>query len=472
MTRPSISTPTSLPGPHNIADVALDNGLRVLVYENFASETVVFDGYLPGGVIAEKPEQAGLANLTAAMLRRGTLHRSFDEINETIEAEGASFGFGSGRHVLSLGGKALSEDVDLVLDLLAESLTQPAFDPEQLEQMRARILTSIHEREHSTRATASLNFRQAIYPPGHPYHAPQSGYEDTVSQIGRDDLPAFFRRFIAPANGVLVVAGAIAADDAIAKIERTLGQWRQPQARPVRDTPPRPEPNQTVEISTTIAGKSQSDIVLGWPGIERANPDYFPVLLCNHILGRFGMGGRLGYEVREKRGMAYYAYSSFGANRGAGTWYAAAGVNPANVTQTVQTMLREIERIRSELVTDEEIADVKANLTGTLPLRLETNSGIANNLLDMAWHDLGLDYLQRYAEQVQAVGKEDILRVARTYLDPDLYVLAIAGPEKQRSEVGDQRSVGAHPGGRPRSEVGDQRSVGAHPGGRPQPETP
>ena len=433
MTRPSLSTPTHLPGPHNVADVALDNGLRVLVYENFASETVVFDGYLPGGAIAERPEQAGLANLTAAMLRRGTLRRSFDEINETVEAEGASFGFGSGRHVLSLGGKSLSEDVDLVLELLAESLIQPAFDPEQLKQMRARILTSIHERAHSTRATASLNFRQAIYPPDHPYHAPQSGYEKTVSQIGRDDLPAFFRRFIAPDNGVLVVAGAIAAEDAIAKIERTLGRWRQPQARPVGAPPPRPELSQTVEISTTIVGKSQSDIVLGWPGIARTNPDYFPILLCNHILGRFGMGGRLGSQVREKQGMAYYVYSSFGANRGAGTWYAAAGVNPTNVRQTVQTMLREIERIRSELVTDEEIADVKANLTGALPLRLETNSGISDNLLDMAWYDLGLDYLQRYAERVQAVGKEDILRVARAYLDPDRYVLAIAGPDPAES---------------------------------------
>ncbi len=437
MTRPVISPPASLPGPHNIADVVLDNGLRVLVYENFTSETVVLDGYLPGGAIAETPEQAGLANLTAAMLRRGTLHRSFDEINETIEAEGASFGFGAGRHVLSLSGKSLGEDVDLVLELLAESLIQPIFDPEQLDQIRARILTSIHEREHSTRAMASLFFRQAIYPPDHAYHAPIAGYEDTVTDIRRDDLPAFFQRFIVPTDGVLVVAGAIAADDAIAKIERTLGQWRSPAERPVWDTPPRPEVKQTVEINTTISGKSQSDILLGWPGIERSSPDFFPVLLCNSILGRFGMGGRLGYQVREKQGMAYYAYSAFGANLGAGTWYAAAGVNPKNITLTIQTILREIKRIRTELVTDEEIDDVKAKLTGSLPLRLETNGGIASNLLTMAWHNLGLDYLQCYADRVQAVSKEDILGVARTYLDPDRYVLAIAGPGEP--EVGGRK---------------------------------
>ena len=204
-----------------------------------------------GGSIGEGRERAGLANLTAAMLRRGTLSHSYDQINEVIEAEGASFAFGSGRHVLSLGGKSMVEDIDLVLELLAESLTQPAFDPEQLEQIRARVLTSIQEREHNTRAMASLNFRQAIYPPDHPYHTPLSGYEDTVSQISRDELPAFFEQFIGPADGVLVVVGALSVNDVITKLERTLGQWRQPLARPVWDTPPRPEVTQTVEIRKT-----------------------------------------------------------------------------------------------------------------------------------------------------------------------------------------------------------------------------
>jgi len=436
MIRPSDVSSTHLPGPHNIHDAVLDNGLRLLMYENFTSETVLVNGYLPGGSIGEGRERAGLANLSAAMLRRGTLSRSYDQINEIIEAEGASFTFGSGRHVLSLSGKSMVEDIDLVFELLAESLTQPAFDPEQLEQIRARVLTGIQEREHNTRAVASLNFRQAIYPPDHPYHTPLSGYEDTVSQILRDELPAFFEQLVGPADGVLVVVGALSVNDVIAKLERTLGQWQQPQARPVWDIPPRPEVSQTVEIRKTIAGKSQSDILLGWPGIERTNPDYFPILLCNNILGRLGIGGRLGYQVRKKQGMAYYAYSTFGANRGAGAWYAAAGVNPENASQTVQTIKREIRRICTEVVSDEEIADVKANLTGSLPLRLETNGGIAGCILTMAWNDLGLDYLQRFDERVRAVSKEDILRVAQSYLDPDYYVLSIAEPDK--TKVGGQ----------------------------------
>ena len=421
-------TSASLPGPDTIVTATLSNGLRALVYENFASQTVVIAGYAPGGSIAERPEQTGLAHFVATMLRRGAGDRSFDEINELIEGVGASFGFGAGRHSLSFGGKSLDEDVDLVLALLAESLQQPTFPPEQVEQVRSRILTSIQERRNSTRSTASLLFRRHLYPPDHPYGRPISGEEESVRGFGRRDLLDFYRKAVSPQEGAVVVVGAIRAQEALEKLERTLGQWRQPLARPVMTIPPRPTLRHSIEIAETIPGKSQSDLVLGWPGIARADADYFPVMLCNTILGQFGMGGRLGRRIREQQGMAYYAYSAFGANRGAGSWRAVAGVNPENVPAAVAAILAEVRRITAEPVAAAELADVKANRTGSLPMRLETNDGIADSLLEMIWYDLGLDYLRRYADRVRAVTGEDILRVARTYLDPDRYVLAIAGP--------------------------------------------
>ncbi|MCP4165190.1 MAG: insulinase family protein [Chloroflexi bacterium] len=421
-------THLSLPGPHSIVTATLANGLRLFIYENFASETVVIDGYLRAGSICEQAHEAGLASLSSGLLRRGTAKRSFDELNELADDAGISFAFGAGRHVLAFDGKALNEDIDLLLELLTESLTQPAFEPEQLEQVRARRLTSIQEREHSTRAMAALTFQEHIYADDHPYGRSLSGYADTIAGITIDAVKTFYQRFIGPDQGVLVLVGAINAGVAIEKLEQTVGQWQQEDARPLIESPPMPEIRERVEVSTEIPGKSQSDIVLGWPGIRRVHPDYFPMLLCNSILGSFGMGGRLGDHVREREGMAYYARSTFTANQGVGIWYAYAGVNPANVERTVETILSEIERIREEMVSDEELADVKANLSGSLPLRLETNGGIAGNLLNMAWYDLGLDYLMRYADRVEKIGKEDIQRLAQTYLDPDRYVLAIAGP--------------------------------------------
>ncbi len=418
----------SLPASVNITSTTLSNGLAALIYENHASPTVVVEGYLPGGSLAEPAAQAGLANLTASLLRRGTAHRSFDAINQAVEMAGASFGFGCGRHVTSFDAKCLPEDTDLVFDLLAESLAGPAFAEDQFAQIQAQILTGIQERKHNPRAMAALAFREMLFG-DHPYGRSLSGYEETVAGLGPDDVPAFYRRTTGPAGGIVVVVGAVQTGEILARLERTLGAWQRPEAKTPDDAPPASFPQATVSRSIAMPGKSQSDIVAGWAGIPRRHPDYLPVLLANAILGQFGMGGRLGANVREKQGMAYYAYTSVETNRDYGTWSASAGVNPANVAQTLATLNDEIERIVQEPVTADELADVQANLTGSLPLRLETNGGIASTLLDMAWYDLGLDYLLTYPAEVRAVTREDVLRVAQTYLHADRKVIAVAGPD-------------------------------------------
>ncbi|RUA16460.1 MAG: hypothetical protein DSY55_04085 [Clostridia bacterium] len=424
---------SSLPGPHNIITGHLSNGLTVWVYENFDTETVALEGYAVGGTINESAEQAGLASFVAAMLRRGTQKHSFDRLNEIVESVGASFGFDSGRHTLAFDSYSLAEDFEMTLALLAESLLYPDFPAEELEKTRSHILTRIEEQKHSTRARASQAFRQHIYPLGHPYRSSMLGEEGSVRQFKRDDLAHFFTEKISPQNGIVVVVGAIQAGKAISLLEKAVGAWQHPQAHPDLSTPPPPLLMNKIERNVTVHGKSQSDLIMGWPGIARSNPDYLPMLVCNSILGSFGLGGRLGSRVREELGLAYYIYSSFSANKGAGTWRAVAGVNRDNMPLAIETILTEAARIVGEPVSDEELQDVQSNLIGSLPLQMETNSGIAGRLINMAWYDLGQDYLLNYAKNIRAVGKEDILRVAQTYLDPECYVLAVAGPPPEAS---------------------------------------
>ncbi|MCO6452465.1 MAG: insulinase family protein [Caldilineales bacterium] len=419
----------SFPGPDSIVQATLRNGLRVWAYENFDSQTIVLDGYLPGGAMYESPAQVGLASLSATMLRRGAVGRSFDEINDALESVGASFGFGSGWHVFSLGGRCLVEDFDLQLQLLAESLTQPAFAAEHFQIVQAQTLTGIRERVHNPRSMASLAFREQLYGADRPYGWSLSGYEETVSGFSEQTARTFFEQNARPDGGVIVVVGAIAAADAINRLELALGDWRPNKSISTPQAFLSPQLNGANERVIDTPGKSQTALMLGWPGIARENSDYFAMLVCNTILGRFAMGGRLGASIRKRQGMAYYAYSGFGTNRLGGSWYAAAGVNPDNVTQTVTTIRDEIRRIVQEPISAEELADVQANLSGSQPLGLETNGGIADDLLDMAWYDLGLDYLQTYADRVNAITADDVLHVAQTYLDPDRYVLAIAGPQ-------------------------------------------
>jgi zinc protease len=151
-------------------------------------------------------------------------------------------------------------------------------------------------------------------------------------------------------------------------------------------------------------------------------------MVCNSILGIFGLMGRLGDKVREEQGLAYYSYSRVDGGPGPGPWRVIAGVNPANVEQAVDSIRAEVGRICQEPVDAEELADNKAFITGSLPLRLETNEGVARTILDMERYELGLDYLQRYDELINAITAEQVQAVAQRWLDPDAYALAIAGP--------------------------------------------
>jgi zinc protease len=423
----------AIPGPHNIIIDELSNGLRVWVYENFESQTISLQGYVPGGSINESPQQTGLANLTALMLRRGAGGRSYDMLNEIIEAVGASFDFDTGRHTLGFDTYSLAEDFDLPLSLLAQSLKTPDFPETELEKSRKQLLARLEERKHSTNMQALLAFRQHLYAPGHPYRSSFLGEEATLQQFTRKQLITFYHNNITPAGGIVVVVGALPATEIMARLEQALGDWRHPHARPDDTIPPTPRLTGKIEVSLPIPGKSQSTLLLGWPSIPVNHPDYFSLLLCNSILGQFGLGGRLGQRVRETLGLAYSINSSFTVNRGAGTIRISAGVNPANIGRALEAIFHELGRIRNHLVTPQELEDVQRHASGSLPLRLETNNGIGSSLINMAWYNSELDYLLTYAEKIWAVTREDVLRVARKYFDLENYVLVTAGPPPEEA---------------------------------------
>ena len=183
-----------------------------------------------------------------------------------------------------------------------------------------------------------------------------------------------------------------------------------------------------------MPSKIQSAVIWSVPGLKRSSPDYYSAVVGNMILGRIGMGGRLGDNVREDQGMAYSVHSSFDADVEAGPWSAVAGVNPSNVERAVSAIIHEIERFKEEGPTDEELSDARAYLTGSLVLALETNDGIAGTLLGIERYNLGLDYIQRYPELINGVSREQIVATVHRYLSTDRYVLAIAGPGREKAE--------------------------------------
>jgi zinc protease len=415
------------PGPENIHRQVLDNGIVVLVYENFAAASVVVEGYLWAGALSEGREKAGLADYVAGMLMRGTDNRSFDEIYEALESVGASLDFSAGRHVTDFSAGGLAEDLDLLLDLLADSLRNPGFPAPEVEQLRGEIMTGLQIRANDTRRMAGLRFREMLYD-GHPYGYDISGYPQTIEVITREDLAQFHRRHYGPQGMAIVVVGAVEAEDAVRRVQETLGDWHNAQWVSPPEVEPAPRPQTTLRDYVPIVDKTQSDIVLGLPAPPRSAQDFLDLSMANTILGVFGMMGRLGEKVREEQGLAYYAYSRLQGGLGPSPWYVSTGVSPENVEQAIESILVEIGRMQDELVPEEELEDSKLYRTGSLPVSLETNDGLASIISDMELLDLGHDYLQRFPDLIDEITPQHVQAAAQKYFSTEQIAIVVAGP--------------------------------------------
>jgi zinc protease len=420
-------TKPSLPGTKDIYRVTLSNGITVLARSSFNSPSVSMGGYLPAGSIFETDEKLGLADFVSSSLMRGTQTRTFDAIYNELESVGASMGFDSGVHNVSFGGRSLVEDFPLLLKLLSESLLAPSFPKNEVERLRVQILTGLAIREQDTSDMAAMAFDRMLFE-GHPYSRPADGFVETVQAITRKDMQEFHRRYFGPRGMVIVIVGAIDPKKAVEAVENVLGSWQVPGQVAAPALPAHKPVKKTVTHHHVLAGKSQSDLVIGMIGPRRKDPEYFSASLGNSVLGQFGMMGRIGDVVREKSGLAYYASSNLNSGTGPGSWEVSAGVNPKNLKKAIDLIEKELRRFVKSGVTKEELADSQANYIGRLPLSLESNSGVAGAILNMERYDLGLDYYQQYESMVRSVTRADVLETARKYIDPDRLVISTAGP--------------------------------------------
>jgi zinc protease len=418
----------SLPGPEDIRRIELSNGIVLLTRPNFDSPSVVMNGYLASGSLFDPDDKLSLAHYTATALMRGSQHRSFHDIYEAMESVGASLGFGASVHNTSFGGRALAEDLPLLLQLLSESLRQPIFPAEQLEKLRAQMMTNLAIRSQDTEELASLAFDGIVFE-GHPYGRPEEGYPETVQRVTRDDLVAFHQTHYGPHNMVMVIVGAVSPDQAVEHVQRALGDWTNPQQVEVPQLPLIQPLNAVVRRHINVPGKSQTDLIMGTLGPQRKSPDYLPASLGNNVLGQFGMMGRIGDVVREQAGLAYHASTSLNAWIESGSWEVSAGVNPANLQRAIDLILSELDRFAREPVSLEELQDSQANFIGRLPLSMESNAGVANALLNLERFQLGLDYYRRYPAMVEAVTPQMVLETAHRYIDTHRLAIISAGSD-------------------------------------------
>lgn len=417
----------SLPGSDDVYRKVLPNGIIVLSRANFSSPSVVISGYLHAGSLYDSDEKLGLADFVSSALMRGTRTREFQKLYDELESVGASFGYNTGTHYTSFGGRSLVEDLPLLLDIMVDTMQSPAFPENQVEKLRTQILTGLAIRAQDTSDMASLNFDEMLYA-GHPYSRSDEGWPETIQAITLDDFEAFHSECYGPRGMVLSIVGAVEPELAVDAVERILGGWQNDAQKDAFELPAYEPPSEILQRHHIIAGKSQSDIVMGTYGPQRNDPDYMAASLGNNILGQFGLMGRIGDVVRERSGLAYYAYSSLSAGIGPGAWYVSAGVNPLNLEKATALVTQELQRFVNDGLTEEELADSKANYIGRLPLSLESNGGVAGALVNIERFHLGLDYYLQYPDLVQSVTLDNVREIARKYINPAHLVISTSGP--------------------------------------------
>ena len=402
----------------------LDNGITLLHSGKTVLPIVTVVVAIKAGSVAEPPEKSGLANLTADLLNEGTRGRSSKAISDAIEFVGGSLSTSGGSDYMTLSLSVLKKDIDLGFDLLSDVILNPAFRDDEIKRRKTSIKNSIIQQKEEPDFIASKAFHEAVFGK-HPYGRPVEGTEETLDMITREDISSFHKEHYLPNNTIITVVGDISKTELNSLLERYFMNWRKKDSRELLlPAPEFKDKPKVIKIQKTL---TQANIILGHLGIKRDNPDYYAVSVMNYILGGGGFASRLMDNIRDNKGLAYDVHSNFSANKYSGSFQAGLQTKNESANTAIEETLKEMERIRTEQVSDKELSDAKSYLTGSFPLRIDSNRKLAGFLTSVEFYGLGLDYVDNYRKYIEAVTKDDILSVAGKYLNTKNYVLVVVG---------------------------------------------
>ena len=420
---PKLVTPTR---------VVLDNGVVVIVYPNRSNPTVAVQGSIAAGGMYDPQGKSGVAEITAALLQKGTTNRTADQIAEAKDFVGMSIGASASTESAGFSGRSLSKNFDLMLNILSDELRNPTFPADEFNKLKLRRLSGIKQEGDDPDSLAFRAFYGQVFPTGHPYH--QLSVDEDVANtqaITRDDVAGFYKAHYGPQTAILVVVGDVDVQDAIAKVKQYFGDW-QATGHGVRpQIPDAPLQTDIVKKIIPMPDKTQVGVIMGYAGqLKRSDPDFYSAMIMNFALGGGGaLGSELGFKIRDEMGLAYNIYTNFDAGLGAGSWYAYVGTNPKNVDKAIKAMLDIIARTKAKGETKEQVQRAIDYIAGSFPARrLVDNASIAGTLHSAEFYGLGMDYIRKYQSLYRAVTVDQVNAAAKKYLHPDKYTLVIAGP--------------------------------------------
>jgi len=410
--------------------IVLKNGMVLLLAEKHDIPMVTMSLAIRAGGLAEPADKAGLAGITASLLTQGTAKRTAHQISREIDFIGGSLSTSGGRDTASAGLRVLKKDLRKGLDLLSDVLLNPAFDQKEIDRKKKEKLAEIRRQKDEPGIVAGEAFEKIVNG-NHAYGRTGDDVAAYLQKMTRQDVVDFYQSHYAPNSTVIAVVGDVTEKEIVSLLNDYFKSWKMREQSPAA-------PIALPVIEKTVVQKidkdlTQANIAMGHAGISRENPDYYAVLIMNYILGGGGFSSHLMDNIRDNRGLAYDVHSGFAAQKEPGAFAVGIQTKNESANEVIAETIKEIRRMQTELVSETELAEAKAYLTGSFPLKMDTSAKVAGMLTSIELFNLGFDYPQKYPGLINAVTREEIQRVAKKYLHPDaLVIVVVANQEKAK----------------------------------------
>ena len=411
----------------------LSNGLPVWIVELHKVPVAQVNLVVLSGTAADPAGKFGIASLTAAMLEEGAGSRSALEVADAVDYLGADLSAGAATDSLAIRLHVPVARLADALPLMADVALRPTFPKDELERQRQQRLTNIIQARDEPGTIASIGFSRLLYGRGHRYGTPGFGTAETLKAFTVDDLRAFYASAVRPNNAAVIAVGDVTADKLVPMLESNFGSWKPPSSVPstAEKLPAVDQPAAREVILIDKPGAPQTQIRIGWIGVPRSTPDYFPLLVMNTILGG-SFSSRLNMNLREKHGYTYGASSSFDMRASAGPFTAGAGVQTDKTGEALKEFFTELEAILKPVPPD-ELARAKNYVALRFPNGFEATSDVSRRLEDALVYKLPDDYFSKYVQNIQAVTAADVQRVAQKYIQPGRFAVLVVG-DRQKIE--------------------------------------
>lgn len=412
---------------NDIVEVRSQSGVTAWLKQETSIPIIAVNAlWLRAGAVTETADKSGRANLLSTMLDEGAGDLDSQAFQQRLDDYAIRLGFDTGRDSFSMSLQTLTENADEAFRMAGLALTQPRFEADALQRLKAALASQISRESRNPNSISGQAWSRAAFGADR-YAQPVNGTPETLGALGADDLHGHLRDFLARDNLIIGVVGDISPERLKGLLDRAFGRLSPTAAHLVLGTA---QPATTGSLQVIDYAGPQSVITFGLPGILRDDPDYDTARVMNHMLGGGGFGSLLTSEIREKRGLTYGVYSYLRPMARAGLWLGGLSTSNEKAAEALTVLRETIAAYRENGPTEVRLERAKANINGAFPLRFTSNSAIARLLVAMQRYDLGQDYMAERPRRISAVTVADVKRVANRLLDVDkLVIVAVGQPE-------------------------------------------